>query len=206
MNCCNSARLIGQFKKRTHMKTVISITMSVLLSLTAFGQDQELSRKEQRKLQRELKKEQQQEELKQKAALVELMVKHHAFVLEADRLTDKRGNVANVSPMLNFVAADSVSGVIQIGSHSYVGMNGVGGITVEGTLANYKFSQNERNGTYQVSYNVRSSVGNYDVRMTVFPDTRAEATVSSNWPGKVNYSGFLVPPGSSRVWKGTTRF
>jgi len=177
-----------------------------MITMTAFGQEQELSRKEQRKLQKQLKKEQQQEELAQKAALVQLMVEHHAFVLEADRLTDKRGNMANVPAMLNFVAADSVSGVIQIGSNAYVGMNGVGGITVEGTLANYEYSRNEKNGTYMVSYNVRSSVGNYDVRMTVFPDARAQATISSNWPGRVNYSGRLVPPAASRVWKGTTRF
>ena len=178
----------------------------MIFTVAAFAQEQEMSKKEQRQLQKQLKKEQQQEELAQKAALVALMMEHHAFVLEADRLMDKRGNMANVPSTLNFVAADSVRGVIQIGSHSYVGMNGVGGITVEGDLANYSYTRNEKNGTYSVSYNVRSSVGNYDVRMTVFSDSRAEATVSSNWPGRVSYSGYLVPPGASRVWEGTTRF
>jgi hypothetical protein len=188
------------------MKRILFTGLAVIFSVAAIAQEQELSKSEQRQLQKQLKKEQQQEELAQKAALVALMVEHHAFVLEADRLISKRGDVVNVPSNLNFVAADSVNGVIQIGSYSYVGMNGVGGITVDGNLANYSYTRNEKNGTYAVSYNVRSSVGNYDVRMTVFPDTRAEATVSSNWPGRVSYSGYLVPPFSSRVWKGTTRF
>jgi len=134
--------------------------------------------------------------------LTRLMVEHQQFVLEADQLRDKRGNTVNVSSMINFIACDSVNGVIQIGSNSYVGMNGVGGITIEGPISNYKYELNEKNGTYSVSYNVRSSTGNYDVRMTVFGEGRADASVSSSWPGRLSYSGYLVRPATSKVYKG----
>jgi hypothetical protein len=188
------------------MKKIICTALAILLAIPMFSQEPEISKKEQRKVQKELKKEKQAEEAANKAALVELMVEYRRFVLEADRLRDKRGVTANVASNLNFVASDSITGVIQIGSYQYVGSNGVGGITVEGSISNYEYSKNEKNGTWMVSYNVRSSTGTYDVRMTVFPDGRAEATVSSNWPGRVNYLGYLVPPASSRVWKGTTRY
>lgn len=182
------------------MKQIFIFLVAVLLAVPAFSQ--ELSKKEQRKLQKQLKKEQQAEEAAKTAAVVGLMVEYQQFVLEADRLRDKRGNTVNVSPSINFIACDSITGVIQIGSNAYVGLNGVGGITVDGPISNYKYTRIEKNGTYNVTYNVRTVVGNYDVRMTVFSDGRADATVSSSWPGQLNYSGYLMPPAVSKVYKG----
>jgi hypothetical protein len=73
---------------------------------------------------------------------------------------------------------------------------------VEGPIANYKSSYNEKNGTYSISYNIRSTIGAYDVRISVFGEGRADATVTSTWPGRLSYSGFLVPPAVSKVYKG----
>lgn len=188
------------------MKKILIICLAIIMAIPTVSMAQELSKSEQRKLDKQLKKEQQAEEAKQKMALVALMVEHRKFVLEADRLRDKRGQTVNVPSMLNFVACDSTEGVIQIGSNHYVGMNGVGGITVDGPVSNYEYEFNEKNGTYSVNYNIRSSTGSYDVRMTIFGEGRADATVSSNWPGRVSYSGFLVPPATSRVYKGTSRY
>lgn len=186
------------------MKKILVIGLALAMALTAYSQEQELSRKERRKLEKEIKKEQQAKEAAMKAQVVGLMVEYQRFVLEADRLRDKRGNQVNVNSNLNFVACDSLTAVIQIGQNSYVGRNGVGGITVEGSVGNYEFSFNEKNSVYTVRFNIRATTGNYDVSMTCFPDGRADALVSSSWPGKLNYSGFLVPPVQSRVYKGTS--
>ncbi len=186
------------------MKKILILGLALFMAIPAFTQDQELSKKEQKKLQKELKKEQQAEEAAKKTLLTGLMIEHRKFVLEADQLRDKRGNTVNVSSMINFIACDSVTGVIQIGSNQYVGANGVGGITAEGPIANYKSSFNEKNMTYSVSYNVRTTIGTYDVRMSIFSEGRADASVSSTWPGRVNYSGYLVPPSVSKVHKGTS--
>jgi hypothetical protein len=186
------------------MKSILILTAALMLTMPAAAQ--ELSKKEQRKLNKELKKEQKAKEAEAKAAVVQLMVEQQRFVLEADRLRDKRGSTVNVPSTLNFIAVDSLDGVLQIGSNAYVGLNGVGGITLEGSVTGYEFKLNERNGSYNVKYFLRSPSGSYDVQMVVFGDGRADATVSSTWPGKLNYSGFLVPPGASRVWKGTSRY
>lgn len=184
------------------MKTLLSILIVSLLTLPSFGQEQELSKKEQKKLMKELKKEQEAEEAAKRNLMTGLMVESQTFVLEADRLQDNRGNTVNVSSMINFIACDSVNGVIQIGSDLYIGGNGVGGVTVEGPVTKYKFSLNEKKGTYSVSFNVRSTHGAYDVRMSVYGEGRAEATVTSTWPGRLSYSGYLVPPATSKVYKG----
>ncbi|MEJ2596665.1 MAG: DUF4251 domain-containing protein [bacterium] len=182
--------------------SIFIVTMLLSIPLTA----QEMSRKEQRKLEKELKQEQKAKESAAKAAITKILVEGQRFVLEADRLRDRRGNTVNVPATLNFIAVDSLEGVLQVGSNSYVGRNGVGGITEQGTVSNYSYKLNEKNGSYTVTYYLRSPGGSYDVQMVVYSDGRADATVSSTWPGKLNYSGFLVAPGASRVWKGTTRY
>ena len=118
------------------MKHILILAIATVVSVSSFSQ--ELSKKEQRKLYKELKKEQKAEEEARQAELVHLMVHYRRFVLEADQLKDKRGNTTHVFSMINFVAADSINGVLQVGSNSYIGRNGVGGITVEGPISNYK--------------------------------------------------------------------
>ena len=185
------------------MKRVIIIVFAALLTLPAFTQ--ELSKKEQKKLAKELKKEQKAEEAAQQAAVVNAMVLYQRFVLEANTLTDKRGNTLQVSSNINFIAADSLTGVIQVGSNTYIGRNGVGGVTVEGSISNYKFTLHEKSGSYNITYYLRTPLGSYDVRMTAFPDGRADADISSStWGGRLRYSGYLVPLGISRVFKGTS--
>jgi len=186
------------------MKRIIITIIGCLILLPAFSQEQELSKKEKRQLEKQMKKEAEAEAAAQNAKLIAVMVEYQRFVLEADQLRDAKGNSEQVSSTLNFVACDSINGVIQIGQEAYVGMNGVGGITVEGPISNYKYTHDEKRGVFNVTYNVRSSMGNYDVRLTAYTNGRADATISSSWPGKLNYSGFLVPPMNSRVYKGTS--
>jgi len=185
------------------MKRVLVFVLAMLLILPAFTQ--ELSKKELKQLNKELKKEQQAEEAAHKAAVVDAMVFYQRFVLEANTLKDKHGNSAQVSSNINFIASDSISGVIQVGSNTYIGRNGVGGVTVEGSIADYKYKKNKKNGSYYITYYLRTPVGSYDVRITAYADGRADADVSSTtWGDKIRYSGYLVPTRTSKVYKGTS--
>lgn len=177
---------------------------AMLLAIPLVIQAQELSKKQERQLQKQLKKEQQAEEAAQMAELVAFMVERKQFVLEANQLRDRRGVTINVSSMINFIACDSTTGVIQVGSQYYVGMNGVGGITVEGSPDNYKYNFREKNNSYQISYTLRTSLGTYDVSLYASANGRAEATVTSNWPGRITYVGHLALPSVSRVYKGVS--
>jgi len=183
------------------MRKVLTIVLLASLTLPAFTQ--ELSKKEQRQLEKELKKEQAAKELEEKSVVVTAMVNHATFVLEAFTLRNKRGESIQVSSALNFVAVDSTRGILQIGDNAGIGANGVGGITVDGQVSDYKYTQQERSGSYTVSYYLLTTLGTYDVRLTAFPDGRADATIShSTWGGRITYTGYLVPPALSRVYKG----
>jgi hypothetical protein len=183
------------------MKRIITFALVALFTLPAFTQ--ELSRSEQKKLNKQLKKEQEAEELAKSAVVVSAMVNQATFVLEANSLRNKQGESLMVTTALNFVAADSTTGVLQIGDDAGIGPNGVGGITVEGRISDYKFTQHEKSGSYNVSYYLQTPVGTYDVRLTAYSNGRAEATLSNaTWGGRITFSGFLIPPGLSRVYKG----
>jgi hypothetical protein len=183
------------------MKRVIIFVIAAMVSLPAFTQ--ELSKREQKKLEKEMRKEQKAAEAAQKAEIVTAMVEYQRFVLEANILRDKRGNAVTVAPNLNFISADSLTGVIQVGSNLYVGRNGVGGITVDGAVSNYAFTKHERSGSYNITYMLRTPVGSYDVQISARPDGKADATIrSTTWGDQLRYSGDLVPLGLSRVYKG----
>ncbi|TFH28318.1 MAG: DUF4251 domain-containing protein [Bacteroidia bacterium] len=168
------------------MKRVISIIIVALLTLPAFTQ--ELSKSEQKKLNKELKKEQQADELAKSVEVVTTMVSYGRFVLEAYSLRNKRGESLQVTSALNFVASDSITGVLQIGDDAGIGPNGVGGVTVQGEISDYKYTMHEKSGNYNVSYILRTPVGTYEVWMTAFPDSRAEATISNaTWGGRITF-------------------
>jgi len=183
------------------MKRAITLVILSLMLLPLFSQ--ELSPREMRRMEKEMKKEQKARELEESGAVVAAMVQYATFVLEANQLRNKQGASIIVTSALNFVAADSTTGVLQIGDDAGIGPNGVGGITVEGNISDYKYTENKRNGSFTVSYFLQSVVGTYDVRLTAFPNGRAEATLSNaTWGGRITFSGRLVPPMTSRVYKG----
>ncbi|MCF8226797.1 MAG: DUF4251 domain-containing protein [Bacteroidales bacterium] len=187
------------------MNRLLCLLFVGVISISAIAQDtSKMSKREQRKLLREERRLEAAEAREQQAKLVALMMKTNAFVLEANMLFDKYGQSTPVSPSINFILVDSLYGVIQVGSPMYLGQNGVGGVTVEGSVSNYEMSKNEKKGTYQVNYLLRSPVGSYDVSMNVSPSGHADARVNGNFSGQLRYSGRLVPPAETRVYQGTS--
>jgi hypothetical protein len=122
--------------------------------------------------------------------------------LEAYTLENQYGNRANVSSVLNFIRVDSIKVVLQTGSNSIFGSNGVGGVTAEGTIGQYSIEKDLKSLSYKVRFNVNSNIGMYDVFMTVGPDTYARATVTGLGPGRLTYSGRLEALYNSAVFKG----
>jgi len=186
-------------------KLAIAVTILVL-GMGAQAQDtSSLSKREQRKLIKEEMQRQADKEAERYAKLVDQMVKSATFVLEADMLYDRYGNSRMVQYSINFISADSTRGVLQVGSNAYLGRNGVGGVTIDGAISSYEYTHNEKKGTYVVNYMLRSPVGSYDINMTIQSGGRADARVSGNLSsGSLRYSGRLVHPAESRVFKGSS--
>lgn len=130
------------------------------------------------------------------------MIKNRQFVLEADYLSNARGYRIIVPSTLNFIRVDSTRAVIQVGSNNGIGYNGVGGITAEGQISNWKVYKNDKKKNFTVSMTVMTPIGIYDIVMYVGADGNSSATISGMHPGKLIYDGQLVAPDETRVFKG----
>jgi hypothetical protein len=93
-------------------------------------------------------------------------------------------------------------GVLQTGSDSRLGSNGVGGVTAEGTVGDYKISRNLKNLTCTVTFNLLTNIGSFNILMTVSADNNATATISGTTSGRLTWDGHLKTLNKSRVFKG----
>ena len=188
------------------MKTFLTLLLAFVIVLGAFSQEetQQLSKQEIKKLQKEQKKAEKAAEEERMAEVTSFMVHQQQFVLEADYLSDKYGQRVPVTPTINFVLVDSVTGTVQFGSAQEIGYNGVGGLTVDGRITKYEYSViGKKEDSYSIRLILMSSIGTYDVTLMVNSQGYADASIRGNWSGQLNYHGKLVPLTLSRVYKGT---
>lgn len=197
------------------MKTIqlngVKLFIAILLitfSLPGFSQEstenEVMNKKEQRNLEREHRLAEKRAEEEENRKMTKRMVHNQQFVLEADFIAGRTGSRYPVNSTLNFILLDSSDAVIQIGSNSGIGYNGVGGITIEGHVTKYELieKQNKRGTSYSITMYVMSSLGTYDIQLWVSQSGNADAIIRGNFSGSVTYSGRLVPLEQSRIYKG----
>lgn len=124
------------------------------------------------------------------------------YVLEADFLENKTGNRISVSSILNFIKVEDDKGLLQTGSDMNVGSNGFGGVTTEGNISKYEVQRNLKSLTYRVSFNLVTSLGIFNIDMTIRSDNSASATITSTSSGRLTWHGHLATLYNSRTFKG----
>lgn len=148
---------------------------------------------------------------RKEARKAEMMVNYHVldtllhsgrYVLEADYLQNKYGSRVTVTSTLNFIRVDGPKGVLQTGSDTRIGYNGVGGVTAEGSIINYKIINDAKNLSTSVSFNLMTSLGTFDIYLRVSADNNATATISGSTSGRLTWEGHLVNIDNSRIFKG----
>lgn len=194
------------------MKTINKILLSLLIGIflmpgSVFAQEDELSAREKRKLKRQEKKEQREKQIEARSKLNNQLIKSRRFVLEADKLSNRYGQSAYVSSNINFILVDSSNAVIQIGSHSGIGANGVGGVTAEGRITNYEVSQKDDKDFIRVNMSVSTALGVFDVRFYINPSTSSSAELSSAVRGgNLTFTGDIKPIQSASIYQGSTTY
>lgn len=138
-------------------------------------------------------------------ATAEKAVDDTAFVLEADRVTFKRGYTAHVTPTTNFIAVCGGEAAVQVAFNvPWPGFNGLGGITVEGDISKYKKTKDKKGNVYiEMSVNGRAISARLFV--TLWKEgNKASVTVQQNFhSGKITLEGTIVPVEASSVYKAT---
>lgn len=127
------------------------------------------------------------------------------FVLEANLLYDRYNNSYPVSPATNFLAIDSNQVTLQIAFPARVGDNGLGGITIDGTVTGYRVNTRKKNIT--VYANVSSyTTGQATLIINFGPGDRARARVNGTFGREITFNGYIMPVKESSVYKGISRF
>jgi hypothetical protein len=165
-----------------------------LISYNSKAQDVKLSKQE--------KKDLEQTELYANYHAIDTLIERKTFVIEADYLQDLTGNRVFVNSVLNYILVDSVKAVLQTGSNYRSGYNGVGGVTAQGNIQNYKVVKDPKNLRYNVSFTVMTNVGIYDVTMDISANTNASATISGLSHGRLTWYGRFQNLYRSNVYKG----
>lgn len=127
-----------------------------------------------------------------------------SFVLEADAVTFKRGTRVQVNSATNFISVKDGRAVVQVSpSYFYSGPNGVGGITVDGTVSGVTV-KTDKKGNIRYSMNVTGVGISARVDISLRDDsTFAYAVVSPNFNSNtIRMDGRIVPYSRSRVIEG----
>ena len=185
------------------MKTM-NIALIATLILTGTLLAQEISNEEWRNMSRQERKEYKQKVAEANQLQLMQVLTAKAWVLEAHTIQDRYGKSLPIEPTLNFVGVSGEYAAAQLGSSSEIGWNGVGGITVEGKVAQYKIEEGKKPGTgAYIRIEISGlSAGHLSMSINTMADGTASATVSDNYGERLTYRGRIVPLAESTVFKG----
>ena len=131
-------------------------------------------------------------------------MKNRDFVLEADQVTFKNGNTVFVNSNTTFISVKGGRAVVQISPSSFSsGPNGVGGVTVDGSISDMQ-RMVDKKGRTTLSFNVTGIGINAQIEIYMTPGTnRASATIYPNFNSNTVWiEGNIVPYQNSDVFEG----
>lgn len=191
--------------KQNVMKKLVFILSSLfltigfcLISVNSNSQDIQLSRQE--------RKDARKAQMLDNFNAIDALLEQKSFLLKAEYLQNQFGSRIPVISTLNFIQVDSTNVILQTGSNTFTGNNGVGGVTAEGSLNRWKLVKNVKHLNFYVQFSVVTGIGVYDVSMTVNASNIAQATITGLRSGKLVYDGHLATAGNSRIYKGQNSY
>lgn len=164
---------------------------------------------------RKAREEQRKKEKKQKEALENVIsyddalqaLNARSFVVEANTVQGRSGRMFFVTSNTNFLAVNNGQGTVQIASNSAVnpGPNGLGGITVQGSVSNVKMTKDDK-GNVVMTFGIQGVLISATVTVQLAADSsNAMVTIDPNFSGNLlTMTGTLVPASMSNIFMGST--
>jgi hypothetical protein len=180
----------------------LSYFTGILLLTFGFSLTTAKSYSQETKLTRQDKKEARRAELYANFQSLDTLLGNKTFIIEANYLQNAYGGPIPVSSMLNFIKVDQPRVVLQTGNNGRQGYNGVGGVTAEGNLQNWKITKDLKHLNYRISFSVMTDIGTYDIFILIGADNTANATITGMTRGRLTYQGNVVAIYNSAVYKG----
>ena len=135
-------------------------------------------------------------------------IRNKDFVLQVDNVTFRSGNTVFVNSSTNFISVKGNRAVVQISPSNFAaGPNGVGGVTVDGSISGYQITT-DRKGRVNLTYNVSGIGISAQVEVYIVPgSTYAQATIYPNFNSNTLWlSGTVVPYNNASVIEGSSLY
>ena len=189
------------------MKKIV-LTIIAALALGFAVSAQEVSNEEWRNMSRKERKEYKLQEAIKKQEATMALLNSKQWVLEAIQLQLKSGETFMLEPNLNFVGVQNEVSTVQLGSSGDIGLNGVGGITIDGNVRKYDLKENKKPGTgaYLRIEVMGASAGHVTISIRISPDGTADATLTNNFGDRLTYRGRIMSIAESSAYKGTVTY
>jgi hypothetical protein len=187
------------------MKTLLSFVTALMIISALPAQDTtivHLSKEELKKKRKEEKAAAKEAEYQSTKAIID----SRYFILEADFLSNQRGNRRFVNSSINFIMIDSLTATVQIGSNYGIGYNGVGGITAEGNIVKWIVEFNDISKSILIKMSMISSLGIYDIFFNISSSGNTTATLSTLRYGRLIFEGKIKPAMESTIYKGSATY
>jgi hypothetical protein len=166
----------------------------------SFAQEEKKLSKKERK---ELKK---QEQIEKKQAIINLL-NSKAWVIEANTVFDRYNQSYQLNPTINFVGIKGDEGALQLGFNGLIGWNGVGGITIDGSVTKYEVKEGKDNSSPTVNLRFQGrGIGSATISVTVNTSGQATARVNGDFGDRITFSGIIKSLEDSLVYKGQSLF
>lgn len=179
---------------------VLFTCITFIIGSPAFSQETEKLSKKERK---ELKKKQR---IEQKRALLELLHSKQ-WVIEAHTVFDRYNQSYQINPSINFVGIKGEEGAMQLGFDGLIGWNGVGGVTIDGSVTLYEVKEGKDNQNPSASIRFQGrGVGSASINISLTSSGQATAKVSGDFGDRITFSGMIKPLEDSMVYKGQSLF
>lgn len=159
---------------------------------------EELTPKERRALKKQEKLEEEEAAKKETLALVY----SQRFIVKASQVYGDRGGTFNVSPTTNFIIVDSANSTVQLSFTGLVGWNGVGGVTLDGAIFDFKVDEGKEGKGFTITYRIEGSISRGRVVMNVSPTGGVSATIYGDFGDQINFTGTIEPLEDSNHFKG----
>ena len=193
------------------MKKFIALVALVMMSAATtamYAQESRAERRADRKAQRDAERARMKAEEQVADAIsyddAVAALKAHQFVLEADQVMFRNGQTAFVNSNTNFVLVNQGRGTVQVAFNTvYPGPNGIGGVTVDGTTSDMKFTTDKK-GNVNCQFSIQGIGISAQIFITLTNGgNNASVTISPNFNSNtMTLSGNLVPLDQSSIFKG----
>ncbi len=194
--------------KRLRYLLGVLLVAGLLVAPAVEAQTQTLTKKEKRHLEQMRRKKEKTKQREAAHAYYLQLLKKKYFVFQADYLTDTRGNAFILSPDINFMRVSGDSTVLQFGFDNVIGWNGVGGITVRGTLFHYQVQEGKKGSGINLRTDVQIIGPGLPPHLTLYvsDDGTAQLTIVTGTGTQITLFGRVVAPDQAAIFQGVSLF